>query len=285
MIPSFEARHAAGGVARPMGGGGGGGGADTAQMYTAMMQQQLSQQQLEWAKGVYQSEAPAREAAALDARQVAALQMEGQRTQNAVAAQAQRDYETTFRPVEQRLAAEAQAYDTPERRAAESASAVAQVEQQLAGSRAATMRDMERSGVDPSSGKMASLAGSMDLGAAKLKAGAGNAAARNVETTGRAMLADVANLGRGIASSQATTASLASSMGSQAVGSNAAALAAGQSGNAGMQQAYSTAINGYGAAGSTFGGIAKQQQAAAAAKSNDNAQLAAGAMSLAAMFM
>lgn len=254
-------------------GGGGGGGNSAAQNYTAMMQAQLSQEQLTWAKQIYAQEAPQRERATTLGNEVSEAQVEQMRQQTAIAAQAQEDYNEIYRPIEQGLAADAQNYDTPEKRAAASAEATASVEKNLAMQRASTMREMERSGVDPSSGKVAALAGSMDLNAAKLKAGAGNAASKAIETVGYARKMDAASLGRGIASSQGTNAALAANLGSTAMGTQQQILAAQSQGQAGLQQAYQTGIGGLGQAGSQFGQMAGQAGAANASK---NANIAAG---------
>lgn len=236
-----------------------------------MMQVQANQEQLAWAKAVYGEEAPTRAAAQEVGLQVSQAQLEQMRQQTEMSRQAQDDYNTIYRPIEQGLAAEAQAYDTPERRAAASAAAVADVERNLASQRGATTREMERSGVDPSSGKMADMQASLDLNAAKLKAGAGNAASKAVETIGYGRRMDAASLGRGIASSQGTSAALASQFGSAAMGTQGQVLAAGQAGNAGMQAAYGTAVQGYGAAANGFGNLAAGSRADSAARSSNTA--------------
>lgn len=253
--------------------GGGGGGGSRAQEMTAMMQAQMSMEQLQWAKQIYAEEAPQREEAARLGNEVSQAQLEQMRQQTQIASQAQEDYNTIYRPIEQRLAADATNYDTPERRAAESAAAVASVEKNLAQQRGATTREMERSGVDPSSGKMADMSASLDLNAAKLKAGAGNAASKAVETVGYARRMDAASLGRGIASSQGTNAALASQFGSTAMGTQGQILAANQTGQAGLQQAYQTGISGLGGAGAQYGQVSGQASAANASK---NANMAAG---------
>lgn len=249
------------------GGGGGNSQASASQNLATMMQMQTTQDQLNWAKEVYAQEAPQREATTALANQVSQAQLDQMRQQTAIAAQAQQDYNEIYRPIEQRLASEAENYDTPEKRAAASAEAVASVEKNLAQQRGSTMREMERAGVDPSSGKVADMQTSLDLNAAKLKAGAGNAASKAVETIGYARRMDAASLGRGIASSQGTNAALASTLGSQSVGSSAQGIAAAQSGNAGMQAAYGNAIQGYGAAANSYGNMASAQQQAAASRS------------------
>lgn len=106
----------------------------------------------------------------------------------------------------------------------------------IAAQRGATMRAMERSGVNPASGKAMALQGSMDIGAAKAKAkaGAANAAMKAVEQQGYARRMDAANLGRNIASAQGTNASIASQLGAGAVGSANAGLGAATSAGRGF---------------------------------------------------
>lgn len=253
--------------------GGGGGGSSAAQNYTAVQQAQLSADQLKWAKDVYAQEAPDRAAAQDLATQSANASIEQQRQQIAIQQQAADDYNNTFRPNEQKLAADAAAYDTPERRAAESAAAVSSVEQNLAQQRQATERENERAGINPNSNKTLAMQGSLDLNAAKIKAGAGNAASKAVETVGYARRMDVANLGRNIASSQGTSAALGLQAGSVANANAAAGLAAGQSGNANMNAGFAGAQQGLAGSAQTFGAVAAQDGAASASK---NASIAAG---------
>ena len=65
MIPSLEQRHSAGHRLTPMGGGGDGG-SSAAEQYTAMANVKMSEEQLKWAKDIYEQERPAREEAADD---------------------------------------------------------------------------------------------------------------------------------------------------------------------------------------------------------------------------
>lgn len=275
MIPSFERRHSAG--HRLMHMGGGGGGSSQAQNMTAMMQAKLSQDQLAWAKEIYAQEAPERAAAQRVAGETSAAGLEQMRLQTRVQQQAYDDYNQTYRPLEQGIVKDAVEYDTPERRAAEAAAATADVESSLAAQRGATMREMERAGVNPASGKVLALQGSMDLGAAKAKAGAANAASKAVETVGYARRMDAASLGRNIASSQGTSAALGLQAGAAANSASAAGLAAGQSGVAGMNAAYSGAQQGLAGAAAQFGSIAGQAASANASK-NTNAAAGIGAV-------
>lgn len=124
------------------------------------------------------------------------------------------------------------------------------------------MRAMERSGVNPASGKVAAMAGAMDIGAAKAKAGAANQAMRTVEQQGYARRMDAANLGRNIASTQGTNASIASQIGAGAVGSASAAVNAASSGQSILNSGYSGAQSGLAGAASTYNQIAQNQMAA-----------------------
>jgi hypothetical protein len=266
------------------GGSGGGGGNTQAQNMTAMMQAQLSQEQLAWAKQIYAQEAPDRAAAQDVARQSSAASLDQMRLQTGIQQQAWDDYNKTYRPLEQGLVKEAMEYDTPERReaaAASAASAASDVERGVAAQRAATAREMERAGVNPASGKVMAMQGSMDLGAAKAKAGAATQASRAIETIGYARKMDAANLGRNIASSQGTSAALGLQAGGAANAASAAGLAAGQSGVAGMNAAYGGAQQGLSGAGQQYANIAGQQNAAAARSNNNLAQGVGGVMTIA----
>ncbi|KGH29237.1 tail fiber domain-containing protein [Comamonas thiooxydans] len=225
----------------------------------ALMQAQLSKEQLEWAKQIYGETAGERAQATAIADQVSRSQLDAQNLQNKVAQAGYEDYTNTYRPLEQKLVADAQNYDTPERRAAEAASASADVATSIAAQRGATMRAMERSGVNPASSKVMALQGSMDIGAAKAQAGAANQAMRNVEQQGYARRMDAANLGRNIASAQGTNASIASQIGAGAVGSANAGLGAATSGQGILNSGYAGAQAGLAGAANTYNNIAQNQ--------------------------
>ena len=262
-------KQRAGGAHRAMGGSPDNSGQNAA----ALMQAQLSKEQLDWAKKIYADTAPDRKDATTRANTVSDAQLAASNQQMEIASQANSDYQSTYRPLEKQVVGEATGYDTPERRAAESASAVSSVETNLATQRGATLREQERAGVNPASGKVAALQGSMDLNAAKLKAGAGNMASKGVEALGAAKKADAVNLGRGIASSQASNVALGMQQGSSSVQNSNAALTAANNGTLGVQQGFAGAQSGLASAGGTFGNIASQQQAATNSK---NSNIAAG---------
>lgn len=256
----------------------------TKQQEAAMMTAQLSKEQLDWAKQIYSETAPARARAEERATRVSDAQLADMETARGMA----KDYadynKNTFRPLEQGIVADAQAYDTPQRREAAAAGASADAEIGLAGQRAATSRELERSGVAPGSGKSLALGGMMDLGAAKLKAGAANKARMNIETIGAAKKMDAASLGRGLPGNQATSASLAMAQGNSAAQNAGAALLPSQNAQIGLSNAYGGARAGYGSAANIYGDITRTQ-AGVDASNTSNVASGVGAIAGAAALM
>jgi hypothetical protein len=229
----------------------------------ALANSQLSKEMLDFQKQVYAESAPDRAAASARAKAVSDAQLASM-TQNDAIAKDYNDYaKGTFRPLEQKMVADAQAYDTPERQNAEAAKAVAGVEAQVAKTQKAQQNNMSRMGVNPNSGKWGA---SFNLDGAKAKAGAAQAARSQVETQGYARKADAANLGRGLASSQATSAGVALNAGN-AANSNMQAVGNIQAqGNQIMTQGFSGAMNANSSAGNLYGQVAQIQGQANAAQ-------------------
>lgn len=177
----------------------------------------LSQEQWDWVKAEYEKSAGDRAASAQTARDVSAQQLQGLTLQNKLTEGYAQDRETLYRPLEQQMVQEAQAYDTPERREAAAGKAVADAGIQLDLAQAAQRRNLTRMGVDPSSGASLATGNQMSLGEAAVKTGAANKAREQVELQGYARKADAAQMGRGNASAQATSAGIATSTGNSAV--------------------------------------------------------------------
>lgn len=226
----------------------------------AVQQAALSKEQLDWSKQIYAETAPDRADATHRANLVSDAQLESMNTQTGLAKDYDAYNKSTFRPLEQGIVADAQSYDTTARRESEAAKAMAGVEMSLANQRSASNRDLERSGVAPGSAKQLALSGAMDLGSAKLKAGAANAARTQVETIGQARKMDAANLGRGLASSQATSAGLALTAGNSASANGLASGNINAQGNQIMTSGYAGAQQGLAGAAGTYGNIARIQQ-------------------------
>lgn len=177
----------------------------------------LSQEQWDWVKAEYEKSAGDRAASAQTARDVSAQQLQGLTLQNKLTEGYAQDRENLYRPLEQQMVQEAQAYDTPERREAAAGKAVADAGIQLDLAQAAQRRNLTRMGVDPSSGASLATGNQMSLGEAAVKTGAANKAREQVELQGYARKADAAQMGRGNASAQATSAGIATTTGNSAV--------------------------------------------------------------------
>ena len=228
----------------------------------AVQQAALSAEQLAWSKQLYAELAPDRANATQRANAVSDAQLVAQNKQNTLTDEYATYNRETFRPLEQGIVQDATAYDTPDRREAEAAKGVADVQQSLAAQRGILTRNLERSGVNPNSGKALALENQASISGAAMQASAANKARTQVETIGAARKMDAASLGRGLASNQATSAGIALNQGNSSVNNamqpgNIAA----QSG-ALMNSGYAGAQQGLSNAASTFGAIANTQNQA-----------------------
>lgn len=213
----------------------------------------LSKEAFEWFKQEYTRTEPQRLQAERTADQVAKAGLDSQLKQNQIADEYNTYNKETFRPLEKRLVAEAQDYDTPERQQQSADRAVADVSMAASAQRQATARDLASYGVAPDSAKSMSIQGSADLNTSKAAASAATGARDRVEATGYARMADAANLGRGLPSAQATAVSTGTQAGAGAVNASGASLNATGSGAALMGQGFNTAIQGQSAAGNLYG--------------------------------
>ena len=231
----------------------------TAQNNAAAAQVQMSREQLDWTKQIYAETAPQREDAIRRSNEVSDEALVSMRQNTALAADYDKYNKETFRPLEQGIVADAKAYDTPERREAAAAAGLADVQQSIASQRGASDRALERSGVQPGSGKSLAMQGAMDIGAAKLMAGSANTARTQVETIGAARKMDAASLGRGLAANQATSAGLALTAGNSASANGQASGNIMAQGTSLMAQGYAGAQNGMAGAAQTYGNITSQR--------------------------
>lgn len=220
---------------------------------------QLSREQWDWVKNEYAAGAPDRAAASAMARQVSQAQLNSMGLQDTVTRSYIEDRDNLYRPLEQQIVADASAYDTPERREAEAGQAVADVGIQLDGARRAQTRQQQRMGVNPNSGAALALGNQMSLGEAAVKAGAANTARDQVELQGYARKLDAANLGRGAASSQATSAGIATQTGNAAVGNAQVPTAVANQGIGVMQGGAQTALGGMGNAAGVYQNSSNQK--------------------------
>lgn len=161
-------------------------------------------------------------------------------------------YNSTFRPIEDRMAQDALTYNSAERRAAASTEAIADVQQQTALQKAARERSLAAAGVNPASGRFAAEDRRADAGAAMAAAGASNLAKRQVEATADAKMANMVNVGRGSAAAATTGMGQAAGMGSS--GFSGAMQGYNQQGNL-LNTQYQQQLQSWQAQQSMYGGI------------------------------
>lgn len=215
--------------------------------------QKLTAEQWDWVKNEYEKSAPDRAAAADMARRVSQAQLDSMGLQDSVTKSYIEDRENLFRPLEQSIVTEANEYDTPERREAKAGQAVADIGQQVSLAQAAQTRQQQRMGVNPNSGAAVALGNSMSLGEAAAKAGGANQARDAVELQGYARKMDAANLGRNIASSQATSAGVALNQGNSAVANASVPASTTNQGIGVMQGGANSAVANLGSAAGVYG--------------------------------
>jgi hypothetical protein len=240
----------------------------------------LSKESLAFYKQVYAEQAPQREAAAAIAMDVANQQLASSKLNDEISQDYWNYQKDTYRPLEQDIVADAQAYDTPAKREAAASEAVADVGMQVGLAKQAQTRQQQRMGVNPSSGKSVALDSQMSMAEALGKAGAANKARDTVEMQGYARKMDAANLGRNLASNQATSAGVALNAGNSAVSNAGVPLA--QS-NAAVQtagQGFNTAISGNNSAGQLYGQAAQIESQANSGLMGDLATIGMSAAKL-----
>lgn len=184
----------------------------------AMGNMQISKDMLDYYKVKDAEYKPYRDEAIQMALSQARTQAETAKKQNEYADDT-RAYElNTFRPLEQKIASQALNYDTPERRETEAAQAMADVGSGVDAQRANIAREVASRGGDINSGNLAAAMARSAVSGGAVQGAAANQARKNVETVGAAKLADAANMGRGIASANATQTTLGLNAGNSAVG-------------------------------------------------------------------
>ncbi len=192
---------------------------------------------------VYNDQAPERAKAAAINDKVAKAQLASME-QNTAISKDYYDYQTgTFRPMEKSIVADAQNYDTAERRDAAAGTAVADVGVQSALAQQSQNRDMMRMGVNPNSTKFAATNNQMSLGEASAKAAAAGAARDKIETQAFARKMDAASLGRNLASNQATSAGVALNAGNSSVQNAGQTMQQASAAASMMGQGFNSAVN------------------------------------------
>lgn len=216
---------------------------------------QLAEESLNWFKGEMARTQGQRDAATQAQIDVAQQQVATMAQQNKIAEEYDAYRKATFQPLEESIVADAQGYDTAERRESAANEAGADVQAALQGRTAAATRSLARMGYDPTATTSRDVASE-----ALALAGAKTGARRLVENTGRALKMDAASLGRNLPSAQVAAVSAGTGAGSVASGAAGGAVNSLNSGGDLMGSGYRTALAGYGAAGDLYGQSARLSQ-------------------------
>lgn len=227
----------------------------------AIANAEVARETLAWYKEKDAADKPMKQKLADVAYEVADQQLKSSKANDALAADYADYNKTTFRPLEQGIVADAQDYDTPEKRNAAATAAMADTNKAFAQTNDAAARRLAANGINPGSTRAMSVMQGQDVNQAVANAGAAFNARKGVETIGHARKMDAASLGRGLASSQATSAQVALSAGNNSVNNANAPLSASNAGAAAYAQGMNTVTNANQSAGNLYGSQANIQQA------------------------
>ena len=242
---------------------------------------EVAKETLAWYKQKDAENKPMQEKLANVAYDVAQQQLTSSKANDALAADYADYNKTTFRPLEQGLVADAEGYDTPAKRQAAADSAVADVDKQFARSNEAAARAMAANGINPGSARAMSVLEGQGVDRALGSASAAYNARKGVETVGYARKMDAASLGRGLASSQATSAQVALTAGNNSVANTQAPINSMNQSTQTNGAGFNTAISGNNSAGNLYGQIAGIKNQADA---NNNAWMGAAGQAAGAYF-
>ncbi|HEY0955842.1 MAG TPA: tail fiber domain-containing protein [Roseateles sp.] len=230
---------------------------------------QLGRDQFEWYKAEYEKTAPQREAAAaLDAK-VGEAQFKGMEFATQQARELDERNKSVFRPLEDKIIADAKAFDTDAKREELAGVALTDTNQAFANARGQQARANASYGITPGSGRAAAIGNQLTTSQALASAGAMTKARRDATAEGYARKMDAVGLGKGIVGNQVTMQQVAQNGGAQAVGAVGSGVNVAQSGAGLMGQGFAGAQGGLMNQGSLYGRAAeyrgmadKQQQSA-----------------------
>lgn len=223
---------------------------------------QLGRDQFDWYRGEYERTRPQRDAAAAMDQRIANQQYQGMEYAMQQARELDQRRRGVFQPMEDRLIADANAFDTDAKREQLAGEAMADVNQAFASARGQQSRALARQGVDPGSGRALAIGQQGATAQALELARAGTQTRQQARAEGRALKMDAIGLGKGVIGNQATQQQLAQSGGNAAVGAAGSGVNVNQSGAGLMQAGFGSAMQGYSAMGSLFGQGGRFQDAA-----------------------
>lgn len=212
----------------------------------ALKQAQLGSDWLEFAKDQFAVSNERQKTTDALSNQVAQQQLASSQQASQWATEDRNRWTNTYKPVEDAYINEASNYGSQENQDKQASEAKATVLSNVSAQNQANNRAMASMGVNPNSGRFQATNNSSAINTALSAANAENTTRQNVRDKGLAMKADVANVGKGLASQAASNSALGVSAGSSSLGSNLASNSSWNTGNQIMAQGYQGAMSGYG---------------------------------------
>lgn len=196
--------------------------------------------------------------------------IESQDKQNAFADKQNKYYEETFQPIEKKMAAEANTYDSAENVGKRMGIAAANANQQFSNAEQQSNRTLSRYGLSPNSSAFAATNAKLMRDKALAASGAATGAAFDTQDKAIALRAGVANFGRNMPNTAATYYSNANSAGGAAMGTSNSAMG-NVINNAGvMGTGYNTSMAGN---NSAINGLATDYNARLSSYNANNAEM------------
>lgn len=237
---------------------------------------QLGRDQFDWYKAEYERTAPQRDAAAaLDAK-VGDAQYRGMEFATQQAQELDARNKAVFRPLEDKIVADAANFDTEGKREQLAGQAITDVNTGFAGARGQQVRADSRYGVTPGSGRADGNNLQLTNAQALASAGAGTKARRDATAEAYARNMDAVGLGKGIVGNQVTMQQVAQSGGAQAVNAAGSGVNVAQSGAGLMGQGFGGAQNGLTNQANIYGMAGKFQSTADTQRKDALTQLGQG---------
>lgn len=192
-------------------------------------------------------------------QKIAQQQIDTSDTNTARSADQWNQYKTMFQPVEAQMVSDANNWDSDARKEKMAGQAAADVTRSYQGAQASSDRQMERMGINPSSGRFAALNNENQLSQAKDTAGAMNQARDATEQQGIALRTGVAQFGRNMPNTGIAADSLSLNAGNSAANTMATGSAINNAANNAAANWYGGATNANSSAGQIGLGLYGQQ--------------------------
>ena len=224
-------------------GGGGGGSAPAPDPNIGIAQKQMAdlatQEFNQWQTEVWPALKAQTESQTTNANNQAAIDLQTQTQQNAIADEQYQMYKNTYQPLQQQLVDEAQNYNTPANEERLAQGAIGDVNTAFNNQKQAQTQQMQSYGINPTSGQFQGMQNSNQVLQAAQSSAAATQARNAAEQLGWAKKMDAAGMASGQYGNQATATQLGLSAGGQSLAagqvpiSNSAALSSSMAGGYG----------------------------------------------------